>query len=357
MSKDVEEIIAKILENAWKTWKNLPEDKKHEVADSLGYTGGISTFGSLMMQRLRNVLRAYPKRIKYEDFGFTEEEWMARCKTYGKAKRKLEFEAMKTLYSQPKRIWRPFEQALQRARSEEEFIQMVMVGVCPKCKSGNTKDCERELGIEDSTVGHCMDCDTYWCLECGATLENPQEACGHYGSIWAQLEEIMMELGESGRLDPASVRKFLERLDTKDVRTLLDYCQRQASEGILKREYGYVHQDLVNTLGTRLGFEVKYGDYFRGPDGIWNHRDISVIVESKTSPTWLKIKQVNDYVIRGKATFGLVICSDFTEDQKKAVEGGYEKIRLLTTRELHELVRLKDKKDVSTTSLIKKLMP
>jgi len=64
-----------------------------------------------------------------------------------------------------------------------EFLRQVMVGACPKCGSENTDDCENDLVIDDITIGHCFDCGTYWCLECGYIFRPGEERqeCPHWG--------------------------------------------------------------------------------------------------------------------------------------------------------------------------------
>lgn len=59
-----------------------------------------------------------------------------------------------------------------------------MVGAYPKCGSENTYDCDNplELIITDSTVGYCLDCETYWCLVCGYEFQTVGKGvcCPHW---------------------------------------------------------------------------------------------------------------------------------------------------------------------------------
>lgn len=109
-------------------------------------------------------------------------------------------------------------------------------------------------------------------------------------------------------------------------------------------------------MGEKLGFKVTFGDYQRGPDGVWNYKDVSLVIESKTSPTWLEIKQASDYVKDEKATSGLIICPSFSEDHIKAA-GGYGNIRLLTADGLCKLTELKDERLISTDDIVSILIP
>ena len=54
---------------------------------------------------------------------------------------------------------------------------------------------------------------------------------------------------------------------------------------------GLVLQDLVNTLGSKLGFEVEFGRYRGnsrdiGHDGLWLHSDANIIIEVKTTDAY-----------------------------------------------------------------------
>ena len=68
-----------------------------------------------------------------------------------------------------------FDEIVER----ERFISAVMVGSCQACGSDNTVDCDGDPSIDDPTVGHCLDCNTYWCIECGKILKEPFK-CGHW---------------------------------------------------------------------------------------------------------------------------------------------------------------------------------
>jgi hypothetical protein len=65
------------------------------------------------------------------------------------------------------------------AVSEEQFIAEIMIGECPNCSSNQTKDCEKVGGIEDFSVGLCMNCGYLWCSECGRPL-NKNTKCKHW---------------------------------------------------------------------------------------------------------------------------------------------------------------------------------
>lgn len=64
----------------------------------------------------------------------------------------------------------------------DEFIRNGMVGNCPRCGSKKTYDCENPLElIDDNTIGYCLDCGVYWCLECNRVLDKMEKEteCPH----------------------------------------------------------------------------------------------------------------------------------------------------------------------------------
>lgn len=88
----------------------------------------------------------------------------------------------------------------------DKFVEAVMVGACPRCGSKNTYDCDNplELVIADSTIGYCLDCESYWCLECGYVFRTIEKGtqCPH----WRMCAECS---DDKGYLSPD---KFMERI-------------------------------------------------------------------------------------------------------------------------------------------------
>jgi len=66
----------------------------------------------------------------------------------------------------------------------DESMNQSLAGKCPKCRSANIHDCDSplEAGVEDPTIGYCVDCETYWCLECGRILDTNElkSECQHW---------------------------------------------------------------------------------------------------------------------------------------------------------------------------------
>jgi len=169
-------------------------------------------------------------------------------------------------------------------------------------------------------------------------------------------EKFLETIVEKARMEPKSIRDELKEIPTGGLITLLKFCQQRAGKDLPRKNYGYVHQDLVNILGEKLGFKVEYGEYSHGVDGVWSYGDITIIIESKTSSQWLKIEQISNYVKKKKASSGLLIAPDFTQDQVKAAIG-FGNVRLLTTEGLSKLIKLKEMGKLKTKDIVKMFVP
>lgn len=71
-------------------------------------------------------------------------------------------------------------QLAQDAGSADEFANSIFLGDCPKCGSKKVENCDEVKGIENVTVGHCLDCGLFWCSECGYHLKKGEKECPHW---------------------------------------------------------------------------------------------------------------------------------------------------------------------------------
>ena len=78
-------------------------------------------------------------------------------------------------------IKKMLETALKKsaAINEEQFLSEVLTGICPRCGSNQTKDCENMEAIKDFSVGLCIRCGYLWCSECGKPLVEDTH-CNHW---------------------------------------------------------------------------------------------------------------------------------------------------------------------------------
>lgn len=157
----------------------------------------------------------------------------------------------------------------------------------------------------------------------------------------------------------AELKKHVKDLPLEEFSSWLRYCQENAGKGEKGHKCGSLHQDIANTLGEKLGFSVQFGDYKSGADGIWSFKSQNIVIESKTSPFWLKMEQVEGYIKDPSysASCAVVISSNFTKGNRAAVKGGFPKIRLLTTDGLLKLVELSEKGVLSVEHIVNILSP
>ncbi len=87
--------------------------------------------------------------------------------------------ALEIVDALPKDLQEYLFRTAEQADTVEEFLRSTMVGDCPICGSRNTCDGE-ESALAHVTVGTCLDCDTFWCLDCGEVLKAGQEICDHW---------------------------------------------------------------------------------------------------------------------------------------------------------------------------------
>lgn len=125
-------------------------------------------------------------------------------------------------------------------------------------------------------------------------------------------------------------------------------------------EGGYALQDIVNQIGTRLGFSIEHGLY-RGKsndigfDGIWISKEgHSIIVESKTTDTYrLNLDKIASYrtklieqkrVDQENSSILIVVGRDDTGDLEAQIRGSKHAwdMRLISTDSLTNLLSLKE---------------
>ncbi|MBL7077752.1 MAG: hypothetical protein ISS31_09795 [Kiritimatiellae bacterium] len=90
-------------------------------------------------------------------------------------------EAIRQIQStMPTELRQAMAEMVQKYDTAEDFVAAVMMGKCPKCGSASVRDCEGVMGLDDATVGMCLDCGQRWCFECGTVFEAGQNVCGHW---------------------------------------------------------------------------------------------------------------------------------------------------------------------------------
>ena len=121
------------------------------------------------------------------------------------------------------------------------------------------------------------------------------------------LDLLGKELKDSGD-EPGRFRQFIEqeKWGTEQVEKWLNECiNTSSSDNQYKRAYNLAFQDIIISLGQRLGFDVEYGRYVgkadgANYDGIWRRSNGDIIVIEVKAGTWAMggISQLGDYLTK-----------------------------------------------------------
>ena len=153
------------------------------------------------------------------------------------------------------------------------------------------------------------------------------------------------------------VREFFSLIDSQTMERLLKECYSKEKKHKFEAR-GFAFQDLINEMGSRLGYEVENGLY-RGKknevgfDGLWQAKDGSyIIMESKVSGDYAFIPETvigyRDKLItergipRKKISVLVVYGRDEKNALRSAVKGSDESpiMRLISANALFQLVRI-----------------
>jgi len=133
-----------------------------------------------------------------------------------------------------------------------------------------------------------------------------------------------------------------KQLDLEKLKSWVKVCIENAS-GDKTNRFAFLLQELVNIIGTRLGFTVSPGEWQKeGPDGIWERDDKKIVVETKATSFHLNLEKIMNYTKSRKALGAIAVSSEFSKDKIAAVKGEPAgKIRLVTIEGLTKLVALR----------------
>lgn len=155
--------------------------------------------------------------------------------------------------------------------------------------------------------------------------------------------------------DGVEAKKFREfigqsKWSLEQIKSWLDECVEKG-----KDPYNKAFQDLVVSLGKRLGFKVEYGKYLgkageRNYDGIWRSYDGKIIVLEVKTSTWpmRSINQLGKYIeeLPEENVFGLYVIGkgDAQPLIEQIIGSKYkDKMRIIFYNDLIEIVSLKEK--------------
>lgn len=176
-----------------------------------------------------------------------------------------------------------------------------------------------------------------------------------------EIKDILNLLGKELKDDSEQVRRFREFVEqekwtTEQIRKWLDECIANSSGA--HDPYNRAFQDLVVSLGKRLGFEIQYGRYMgksgeENYDGIWKKENGDTIVLEVKTTTWPigSINQLGNYLEElskkkdTKNVFGLyVIGKGDVQPLTEQILGSKYKdsMRLIMYQDLMEILSLRE---------------
>ncbi len=184
-----------------------------------------------------------------------------------------------------------------------------------------------------------------------------------------KLKQIISWAGDGNITHPDTaeqLRNYFSRISSEYIRCYIDECLSEKIEN-----GGFVLQDLVNEIGSRLGFKVQNGRYRgvhgqNGFDGLWETPDGHyIVIESKTTDAYrLSLQTLKDYkkklVAEGKTNDDncsiLIVAGRYDTGELEAQIRGSKfawEIRLISIDSLIRLLQIKESmNDSRSMSLI-----
>jgi len=188
------------------------------------------------------------------------------------------------------------------------------------------------------------------------------------------IQQILAFTGEGKLLDNSQTsiefREFLENIPTEKLRNFSIECLNESFNNS-----GIVLQDLINEIGSRLGFKVENGLY-RGKknsigfDGIWTSKEEhQIVVEVKTTDAYrINLNVIAEYrnklvetgkLNKSQSSILIVVGRQDTGDLEAQIRGSKHAwdVRLISTDSLLNLLELKENlNDAKTLQQINELL-
>jgi hypothetical protein len=176
-----------------------------------------------------------------------------------------------------------------------------------------------------------------------------------------EINDVLNLIGrdlKDGSNESMRFREFIaqEKWTTEQIKKWLDECLAKGSGA--HDPYNRAFQDLIVSLGGKLGFNIEYGRYAGKPgednyDGIWKKESGDTIVTEVKTSTWPigTIGQLGEYLEglsrkeEAKSVFGLYVIGkgDVQPLTEQIVGSKYkDMMRLILYEDLIEVINLKD---------------
>lgn len=188
------------------------------------------------------------------------------------------------------------------------------------------------------------------------------------------IQQILAFTGEGKLKDNSKTsiefREFLENIPTENLGNYSEECLSNSFT-----DSGIVLQDLINEIGSRLGFDVQPGLYRGrknaiGHDGIWTSKDgFQIVIEVKTTDAYrINLNTIADYrtklieenkIDKNNSSILIVVGRQDTGDFEAQIRGSRHAwdIRLISTDYLLKLLSLKENlNDTKTLQQINQLL-
>lgn len=175
---------------------------------------------------------------------------------------------------------------------------------------------------------------------------------------------------KDGNSTSIEFREFLDQVPSQLIGKFAEACLSEKIE-----DGGFALQDIINQVGTRLGFSIQHGLYRGkqsdiGYDGIWTSMEgHSLIIEVKTSDAYrINLDTIAEYrskliekgtVSKNQSSILIVVGRQDTGDLEAQIRGSRHAwdIRLLSTDTLLKLLSLKEElNDTKTIQQINELL-
>jgi hypothetical protein len=199
---------------------------------------------------------------------------------------------------------------------------------------------------------------------------------GSISSLWEtnselfkskKIQQIISFAGEGTLKDnnqtSIEFRELLSKIPSELLYKYINECLSDKFDGS-----GLVLQDLVNQVGSRLGFQVKYGRYRGtknaiGYDGIWTSKDQNnIIIEVKTTDAYrinlndlakyrTQLIEQKEFTLNNSSIL-IVVGREDTGDLESQIRGSHHSmdIRLIGADALWNLLSLKENLNDAKTS-------
>lgn len=176
-----------------------------------------------------------------------------------------------------------------------------------------------------------------------------------------EIKDVLDLLGNELKDEGEEQKRFKDFIEkdkwtTEQIKSWIEECLENNSGA--HDPYNRAYQDLIVSLGNKLGFEIEYGRYagrsgMINNDGVWRRANgDKIILEVKTS-TWpiSSVSQLGDYIDAlsknepDKNIFGIYVIGkgDIQPLSEQIIGSKYkEKMRLILYGDLLELLSLKD---------------